>query len=222
MLYSGTGWWDFDFVACHASILHSLAKGYGLETPFLDDYMDQRAQINELIADDIGVPVAKMKRVMNSTIYGQPLSKSPRSSLLTTLGSRAAIDKLTMHLYYRMLRDELKEVIRPVVIEKHTKREEVINVVGKVRPVAEEDANNPGTSKKVPSRKLLSHILSGYEAWALNVVCRNQSDLIALMHDGLVSEQARNSKALEDSIRQESVSAFGFPLTLLIKSQQLI
>jgi hypothetical protein len=220
MLYGGTGWWDFDFRACHASILLSLARAYGLETPWFDDYMSNREQINEWISEDIDVPVWKMKRVMNSTIYGQPLSKSSRSSLLQTLGSGAAVDELKIHLYYRMLRDELKDVIRPAVIAKHLKRKEIVNVVGKVRPLEEEDAKNPGTYKKVPARKLLSHILTGYEAWALNTVCSNQTDLIVLMHDGWLSEQGRDTAALEADIQRQSKAVFGFSLDLQIKSQQ--
>ena len=220
MLYAGTGWWDFDFRSCHASILHSLARAYGLETPWLDAYLSDREQINEEISEDIAVPVWKMKRVMNSTLYGQPLSKTPRSSLLKTLGSSAAVDKLTLHLYYRMLRDELNQVIRPVVIAKHSNGKEIINVVGKVRTLEEENTLHPGTFKKVPPRKLLSHILTGYEAWALNVVCSNQTDLIALMHDGWVSEQRRDTVALEAAIQKQSKGAFGFPLELMIKSQQ--
>lgn len=179
LLYSGTGWTDFDFISCHGSILHSLARAYGLETPFFDDYMASREEINDLIAQDINISTGKMKRVMNATIYGQPLSKSPHMSLLSTIGG-AAIDALTNHLYYRMMRDEIINVIRPVVILNHVRGDVVVNAAGKERKVVEKDSRN-GQTKAVPPRKLLSHILTGYEAWALDRVCRNTKDLIALM-----------------------------------------
>jgi len=214
LLYQGTGWWDFDFEACHWSILRSLAIGYGLDAPVLDDYLSDRKHLNEQIADDLEVPVAKMKRVMNSTLYGQPLSKSPHCSLYATIGP-AAIDRLMEQDYYLWLRDELKNNIWPVIIDKHRLGDVVVNAVGK-------ELNMTVAENTTPARRLLSHILTGYEAWALNLVCKNHQDLIALMHDGWVSENPRDKQHLENFIANQATTQFGFPITLKIKEQQYI
>lgn len=212
LLYRGTGWWDFDFEACHWSILHSLAKGYGLDTPVLDDYLGERKALNEQIAEDLEVPVAKMKRVMNSTLYDQPLSKSPHTSLYSTIGPDA-IDRLVEQDYYLWLRDELKSVIRPVILANHLRGDFVVNAVGK-------ELSMTAAGKNTPARKLLSHILTGYEAWALNVVCDKQHDLIALMHDGWVTENPRDKQQLQQLVSNQATNQFRLPITLSIKVQQ--
>ena len=219
LLYSGLGWWDFDFQSCHLSILHSLCNGLKLNTPALDDYMGDKAGADALLADELEVPVKRMKRVMNALLYGQSIANNPHSSLYDLIGTDA-IDQLQLSIYYRWLKDELTHV-RKQIIAAHQLGDVIRNAVGKELATEGIDPKT-GKVKRLSNARLLSHILTGYEAWALDLVCRDQDDLVVLMHDGWVAERDRDVTLPEQLIHQESTKHLMTPLTLRIKMEQYI
>ena len=81
------------------------------------------------------------------------------------------------------------------------------NVVGK------------GTTKS-KKKSRLSHVLTGYERWCLETVCRDYDFNKCLIYDGWISP-ARDVKKLEKSIVERSMAELGFPMELKIKKEEI-
>ena len=212
LCYHGTGWWDYDFVACHPRLFLNLANAVDHECPFLRDYLDHRATISEEWAEDLDLPTSKIKRLINAMIYGQPISESPHSSLCQLIG-KDGVQRVKQNLYYAAIWGEIREA-RTIIIDRHTKGDVVINAVGRERrPLGNEKG------KRTRATKLLSHILNGYERWALEIACGERDDVLVLMHDGWVSRTERNTKEIGRQIRKQSKKRFSFQLHLKVKSE---
>jgi len=221
IMYQGTGWWDYDFISCHLNIVQSLGRGYGVDTLVLDEYLRKRKYYNKRLSPEIGVPVDKMKRVVNSFLYGQPVSTSLYNSLYnkTLRRDKESLNRIRDHGFLTCLRCDLRNV-RDEVIRRHTQGDEIVNVLEKRRSIYK--VSNTGKLKKVSDRKLFSHILTGYEGWSLNTVCQDFTDVKVLLYDGWVCENQRDVSELEQRIIQYSTVKFGFPLRLRIKSEQYV
>lgn len=215
LLYEGTGWFDCDFRACHPTIALALARTYGIECPYLADYVEHRARVSQEVADEWEIHPRRVKRLMNAVIYGQPMSLQESSSFVQMAGSREVAGTIRCDLYYRGIRAEVRE-IWSLAIEQHTVGDSVINPVGKVRRLMK-----ASDARGECSNKLFSHIVTGYEAWALNKACEDRNDLCVLMHDGWVCQRGVHTGDIEFRIRKESLQQLGVELGLTLKVTSL-
>lgn len=216
ILYSGTGWWDYDFKACHWTILLALCRGHGIDAPVVEDYVEGKREIDSLLAEGLDVPGGKAKRLMLATIFGATPTLNSRSALLPIL-QWPGLRRLGEHLYWIWLYDTLKRVRRQLV-DLHTVDGLVVNAVGKVTP-----RQIPGPSGKpvnVSTKTLLSHILTGVEAWAVNAVCENATDLLVVIHDGWVAATRWDARRLEQRLVHLGRERFGYSVPLRIELGQ--
>jgi hypothetical protein len=216
LIFGGTGWRDYDFRLCHPTIMVALAAAYHTPMPLLADYVDNRDAWVERLSDHLDIRRASIKELMNSALYGAPLSLNPRSSVYGLVGHRG-VALLKSYQPYLDLRAEIRGASK-VIVRNHVVGDHVQNAVGKRRSLQRATRRRGKSSYKQPraefTRKLLSHVLTGYEAWALNVVCRNRDDVLVLMHDGFICASERDENRLQALIVQESNRQFGFVISL--------
>jgi len=214
LLYAGSGWWDYDFVRCHPTILRWMC--IGLEIPFLElgQYLDHRDRIDGALATKMRVPVTKMKSVINAMIYGQTLSLNANNPLVQSLG-RFAVRSLVADKFYLSLYGRMKGV-RKEIIERHTLGQEVTNALGQSVPIEYHDPVT-GRKRRTRKRRLMAHIIQGVEATMLNAVCGDRRDVLVLMHDGFVSEVERDMEKMKAEIRKRMREQLGYDVVIDVR-----
>lgn len=211
LLFRGTGWCDFDFKNCHYAIFRSLRLHHGFQTPRIDEYLeDHRDKLADLLWSTNQIPHAATKDTFIAFLYGAGLVPHHSTTVVKKFGY-SVLEVMREEQWFGDFVKEIREGRRLILSEfprvpKHTKKV-TTNIVGK--------GTNEG---KVASR--LSHVLFGYERWALETVCRDFSDTQCLIYDGWISPD-RDVKKLEKSIVDRSIVELGFPMKLGIKKQEI-
>ena len=214
VIYAGRGWFDYDWTAAHPTMLIALADSLGVEMPFLEAHLLDRDRISERLAEDLDIQVSRIKRLVNSSVYSIPLTRSPRYALRKILGSVEAVERLQENLWYLAIRNDVKDAVGPIL--RHlTAGNLIINAAGKSRKIKIRG------STKTRRNKLMSHVLTGLEAWALREVVENTEGVLVLAHDGFVSTRKQSAESIENHIRSESKKKLGFELTLKLKETML-
>lgn len=214
VIYRDRGWFDYDWTAAHPNMLVALAGSVGVEMPFLEAHLLDRDEIAERLAEDLDIQSSRIKRLVNSSVYSIPLSSSPRFAMRKMLGSAEALDKLKENLWYLALRQDVREAIGPVLRDAISGNR-IINAVKKSRTI------KPRGKRKTPRNKLLSHLLTGLEAWTLREVIENREGIQVLAHDGFVCSMRLNTAEIENHIRDKSREKLGFELNLKLKETPL-
>jgi DNA-binding winged helix-turn-helix (wHTH) protein len=225
LLLRGTGWIDADFKACHPSVFVALATAYGIAVPTWQDYLANRKVRVEELAEAIEVRPSKIKRVLLALLYGQPLSASSKGQLMDVVG-KEGVDRLKSNAFYTALRKELRRA-RPVIIEQHRKGYQITNAVGKQKAIRKESVKQKTEiktrkpkRKRVHPRKLLSHIITGYEAWVLRAAVDYTPDTKVLIHDGFITANKPDLTELEKHLNTTSQDKWGFPLNQRLETSK--
>lgn len=216
IIYSGKGWYDYDFRKCHFAILASLAMAYGYETKILNDYASQVQDFDSQIASALGVDKAKVKTILTSLIFSAPVSAHVETSIgRSLLFNEDTVKKLRDNEIVIGLINDIR-LVRDEIIHSHTDYEsqEIFNVVGKRKSIRLEDKKH---KSKISKPQMLSYILTGYEAWAVNVACESKSNILAVMHDGFVASDSLDMLEIQNKIYYRSINEFGYPLMLTLK-----
>lgn len=213
LLLKGSGWHDYDFEACHPTIFAALCRGYGVPLEILPQYLSDRPAWRSQLASDLEIREGKVKNLMNSVLYELPISTWPGSSLTTLLGR----DGAARIRDYQPFRDLLNEVRlgATAIVREHRQGDVIVNAVNKVRN-ARIRPRQGAPFRGEHRRKLCSHVLSGYEAWAVNLVCVGESDIMAVIHDGFITEHSKDLFRLNQLVCETSKNQFKIeiPLTL--------
>jgi hypothetical protein len=189
------GLWDYDFSACHHSLLSQLARRVGIDTPTLDQYLRGKATIRRQIAEEIDVPLAAVKQSMIAMVYGAQRRTSPipgkkeLPAILAAMGSEEKARAFFAHPFVKALYDDLHQIRKPIIDAMPRKRGYAINVLGK------------GIRETEPPERILAHQLQGAEATCLGAVIQTSGEnLTLLMHDGFISRTRLNIDELTDAI----------------------
>ena len=209
LVFHHSGLEDFDLVSCHWSILTSLARAMGLKTPWIDAYRENKEEWHRSWAGATCLYPSDLKPITSSWLTGGVLSSSPH-----TAGVRAVGREMMTYLQkdhraqalYKETRDTLGRVI-PQVTEyvRDGGRTVVVNAVGQAR-------ETQGLSR----RKVFSHVLTGFEQFAIRTACQRVRDLQAVVYDGFIAPP-QDVVPLQAAIREESSKRLGLTLRLQLK-----
>ncbi|WP_394173489.1 hypothetical protein [Thalassotalea litorea] len=186
------GCWDYDIANCHFTIMSQLCRSYGVEVPFIEHYISNKATVRKLIAQETDLDIKIVKQALISLLYGAKLVPSFESQLFRLIGPEK-IRLLINHPAVKNLNDDIKKARKAILKHSHTHGNKVINVMRKA------------ISKQTTNSKIFCHLLQGIEARMLNIVGKLYSnDIVLLMHDGWVSKTKLNSQLIEEAIFQET------------------
>lgn len=215
VVFGGMDLWDYDFQSCHLSILRSMGMASGAKTEFIDEYLRNRASIHLRLANLLLVDEDRKKTVVLTLLNGaRPVANPHRAicRILGVTGTRA----LAADAWVTAFRIELLSLTIAVLERSRLHGPEqwradgFANVVGKFQPFAEPRAGRD-EAKQLDPEMLLHHLLEGYEAWCLDLVCRDYQDTRVLIFDGWIS-QKRDRDALEKMIRGRAGTSLGSSL----------
>jgi hypothetical protein len=223
LLFRGSGYWSYDFKGCHWYITQALCRHYGIHSPVIDGYLTDKTRTELAVAERLELPErngksAKAKALLLGLLMKRVLTTSPYSPLATEIGTQS-VKLAQKDAFIRALEAELKP-IRKAIIKHHSHQGIVSNALGKTKPLRFIDKKS-GKSKKTSEKELFSHILQGYEAWALNALLKTENDTLLLLFDGWISEHSKSTTELEEKLRNLSSLELGFPLLLEISSSRL-
>lgn len=192
------GCWDYDIANCHFAILSGLAKRIGLASPEIDHYLACKAEVRSAIANEVGVEVEQAKACLLMIMYGARRTRWKNAAIVKEIKEPAA-RRLFKCTAFLAIHDEV-ERLRPPVIADHTRRAGWVTNPLDLRISAAE-----------PERRVLAHLLQGYEALALREVVKLHGERILLcMHDGWVSREKLDLHQCEAAIRRVT----GLPLSI--------
>lgn len=188
------GFYDYDLKNCYPTIYGNVADRLQLRTPTLNYYLSHRDELlNELAAqmkcDPKQCKAALLALMHFAGVNGiiEATGKKDQEPFTEKQAKRfLALPKV------KRLREEFKQVGKAWIAETMSKRGRYfVNNYGN------------GCSRKLPARKLISHLLQGIEAIAIETVRETYGDQIALlMHDGFVTTAKINQKYIEGLIRK--------------------
>ncbi|MES2179329.1 MAG: hypothetical protein V4550_15830 [Gemmatimonadota bacterium] len=218
-LYKDTGWWNYDFNACHPSLFFSLGKHYGRPVCVIRDYLTHLSERQQELSGRWMISKDKVKIVILAAFFGVRRSSHRKYSTLVDIAGQLGAERILADPYYHMIQLEIRSA-RKTLINAHRVRTgrrftHVRNAAGKIHPLRKSDGKN------YPRKRLLSFIMLGYEAWALNICCANRSDILVPMHDGWISKEPFDIAFLEHSLSKSSIQAFAFDIGLRLKGEQL-
>jgi hypothetical protein len=216
LLFEGSGLMSYDLASCHWSIFQSLGRALAFPTPKVDMYVNQKADWHGRWVYDTGHENRNdFKALAASWLTGGTLSTSRRTASGRKLGARAIEalrkDPITMSLY-REIEHGMKRIVREVLKWEMEGGERVyINAVGKRLTLHNSSAD---------FRRLCSHVLTGYEQFAIREMCDGVVGLQAVIYDGFIAP-AQSVGPLEEQVRRKSTEALGVTLDMRLKAQDL-
>lgn len=215
MLLQRSGLMDYDLVACHWSVFLSLGQSIGFDTSAVQDYVGDRARWNERWARISGHGRASdFKAVATSWLTGGSLSSSDRTSSGQLVGGRVMKslreDPGTRALY-EAVRSGMDRIRREALSERDGKDILIPNAVGAV-------LRTTGSWREGP--RINSHLLTGYEQFAIREVGRRTAGLQAIIYDGFIAPR-QDVAVLEQHIRASSSQPLGFTLQLRLTMKDL-
>ena len=201
------GEYDFDISTAHPVIFKALANRLKFKTPTINYYINHKKQTRELLADEINDSVDKIKEGLNSLFYGSKLvisrNKNKPTSLQEIFGNRTM--KFINHNYIKSLYCEITElsklIIKDSTLTKIVRGKTILNVMDKSLQLFDTE-----TGKRLVDRKILSHIITGYEVLIMQttyeILNKRKCKVSLLIHDGFIGEDT-DEKSLAREVKNK-------------------
>ncbi len=197
------GFYDYDIENCHYALFRQLAARAGFQTPNIDDYLKNKKEVRESLADEIGAPSGQVKECLIQLIYGARRTEFSKAAIPKTLdkkeysiSGKAYLDKdstrkFINHPFVKALYEELKQGRKVIIANQQVSRMgNIKNLMGCTIAADEEE------------EKILAHILQGIEAKILEIARELYGkDIILLQHDGFTSRIKLNFNRLTTETR---------------------
>lgn len=185
------GLWDYDIENCHYSILQQMAQKAGHESDSITYYLENKSKVRRDLAEEFGVTVTQIKKVLLALVYGASLSEDPNAAIPDALGSVDIAEAFYEHPFFSSLAKDIAAARSTILKKVKVFRGGIKNKRGLVMKV-----------KKKKARHLLAHLLQGVEAEALNAAHDLYADKIHLIqHDGFTATTPDlNIAAIEKAI----------------------
>ena len=204
VMFSGLGLYDYDMSNSHFSIFYGLCKRYGMDCPYILDYLENKVELREKWSDDFCVKMKILKRYIISWLYGNQMNEVNVNPYYDLLGYDRMVkikkDKTLVGIYREILKGR-KLIVQnqPIVNGK------IINVMNKELP----------SDKKLKSQ--LCFIIFGYETKILEIV--NEligDDMKVMVYDGWIGNKTDVSM-LETTIKQRLDLDIRFDEELIVR-----
>jgi hypothetical protein len=185
--------YDYDFESCHPRIVVDLCRHYGLPHARLQGYIDHKTDAGTTWAKIIGHETPRdFKTIILSLLSGGTLSTSPHSTCGKLLGPERAKQFAAIPLV-SALAGEIRSSMQQIVQRLTHKA----NAVGRTLP------------EGATVEQQCSHILTGFEQFALRVVCASlpEGGLITTIYDGWASRVKLSDQQLRDLEEQVTVAS---------------
>ena len=204
VMFSGLDLYYYDMSNSHYSIFYGLCKNYGMDCPFIGDYLENKVELREKWSDDFCVKMKILKRYIISWLYGNQMNEVKENPYYQVLGYDRMVkikkDKTLVGIYREILKGR-KLIVQnqPIVNGK------IINVMNKELP----------SDKKLKSQ--LCFIIFGYETKILEIV--NEligDDMKVMIYDGWIGNKTDVS-ILETTIKQRLDLDIRFDEELIVK-----
>jgi hypothetical protein len=189
VMFSGSDLYDYDMSNSHLSIFYGLCERYGMDCPYILDYLENKTNYREKWCDDFCVKEKVIKQYIISWLYGNQMNEVRGNPYYKLLGYDRMVkikkDKTLVGIYREILKGR-KLIVQnqPIVNGK------IINVMNKELP----------SDKKLKSQ--LCFIIFGYETKILEIV--NEligDDMKVMVYDGWIGNKTDVS-ILETTIKQ--------------------
>jgi len=174
------GCWEYDFANCHYSLFHQMAGEEGYEATNIQHYIDNKAEVRQQVAEDVGLTVNQVKEALLALIYGASTRKGEanpyfsKNTLLNICGwNKEKHLVLLNHPLFHGLSRDLEKGRDLITAAAPRSRGGIKNLMGKY------------TDRSNRKSQVLAHLLQGAEAWCLNTILRHYGEqIILLQHDG--------------------------------------
>jgi hypothetical protein len=185
------GLWDYDIENCHYAILQQMAKKSGHDCDAITHYLENKSKVRRELAEEFGVTVTQIKKVLLALVYGASLSEDPNAAIPEALGSVDIADALYAHPTFSALAKDIAAARTTILKKVKVFRGGIKNMRGLVMKV-----------RKKKARHLLAHLLQGVEAVALNAAHDlYAAEIVLLQHDGFTATTPDlNIAAIEKAI----------------------
>jgi hypothetical protein len=185
--------WDYDLNSCHLRILLDLCGHYGLSDTHLRAYVNAKSHMVTFWAKTIGHDKpGDFKEIVLSFLNGGTLS----TSRLSTCGRLLGPEKAQQFAAIKAVADLQREIVENMrtVVERLGSKP---NAVGLALP---EDAT---------FKQRCSHILTGFEQYAIRVICAGlpEGSLLTTVYDGFIIRAVLSGKQIEDLEEQVTVAS---------------
>ena len=183
--------WDYDIKSCHFTITVQLAERHGYDAKEIKNYIKDKDATHRRLQDEYGIYAEDAKQGFLTLLYGGPLSAQgaqygrKESALYENMGDLAK-DFINDDQVKAICADirGCKDAILTAEGYNHIHNREIVNMVG--LPFVE-DATEPQFN---PRNQMFCHIVTGYEAHALELVVEHrQGEIMLLSHDGFVVDE---------------------------------
>lgn len=218
------GCWDLDISNCHYSLLLQLASAVGVEDlPEVRWYLMRKRNVREGLATRVGIIEDAAKACLIALIYGARKSLHKESEVVKLIGRERARVLYTDQQFRALQGDVTRarrailralkagplcvttgagERLRVAEIKKLTE-ERLFNAVGNSVTTRETDGRRKGKLRS--PAKLLAHILLGLEAKIMRtIVDAHPSEVLLLMHDGLIARSELPRTELESLVLRQT------------------
>jgi len=186
------GKWDYDFENCHYAILQQMAKRYGMDCPHIEYYLHHKDDVRTNLADEIGVHVKQIKKVLIAIIYGAHKTLSQKAALYRAIPSKEKRKLLLKTETFSNLHTEAKQA-RNVILDNWT-----VNNRNFITSECDK-----GISVEKDKNKQMAHLIQGAEAFMLRTALRcYPDDIILLLHDGFVSTSKLDKGRIEKKVKE--------------------
>ena len=199
---------DRDLDAAHPHALYWLALAGGFDAGAILEFVQNKGDIRRSVARDIGAPVDQVKSAMTAIFYGVQRTACHKGSLYHTFDGRKEIaDLFIRHPAVQPLFRERANAARAVLNSAQSRAGRIRNAMGRERV-------HTVNKKQVSKWKLLSHLLTGVEALAMQTAVLETMNRNGTVHllcfDGFVSDDTVGVDVLQAAIHQST----GIPYTL--------
>ena len=196
--------WEYDIQNCHFSVIGQLAEQLGFNCESIYQYINNKVQFREALAEKVGISVQQAKRCLIALMYGAKTLLIDRCAIPKEIGATKA-ELLYATSEFAGLSSDLK-IASQLITDQATKS-------GMCLP---KNAYGKTLLGKSSGSQILSHLVQGVERCALEAaisICKD--DVVLLQHDAIVTKKRLEKSSLENEILQKT----GFKL--MIDEKQL-
>lgn len=206
-ILKGGGLYDYDFVACHPTIMLHLFQHLKVPCPTLNDFIDNRARKTAELKTLLNLPDDDVKRILIVIVLSADFESPYKEIYSVCRKKKTRIDKLKSCPWFTDLVKEYSAG-RKTVIQHFKKGKLIQSPTGHSTGVQKNEASN------------VSFILHSIEAELLELACGSFSDTKLLSFDGWISPK-RDLTKLEMTINHGIAKSTGIGFNMKLKESPI-